>query len=140
MEIANCKLKIVNFKLQITDLCRLTISRPLGSRIVGVLFSALVVVPMIYVLSYAPFIRFRHGKSALAPEAALVSYDFEEDWLHGTHPFFAPVERLIDETWLAGPLRAWAGIWGCDQMFNQLRNNRQWNATLRRFERSSPTR
>jgi hypothetical protein len=86
------------------------------------LIAAVVVVTVLYVLSYAPYIRYRHGASGYPdfsglPESALALYDFDADWSSGTHRGFAPVERLIDETPLAAPLTLWARVWGCDQTF-----------------------
>jgi hypothetical protein len=109
------------------------------------LIAAVVVVTVLYVLSYAPYIRYRHGASGYPdfsglPESALALYDFDADWSSGTHRGFAPVERLIDETPLAAPLTLWARVWGCDQTFSELRGNRKWNAAVRRIERNSETR
>ena len=94
---------------------------------------------VLYVLSYAPYIRYRHGASGYPnlsglPETCLVLFDFDADWLQGSHRGFAPVEWLIDETPLTAPLRTWARVWGTQKTFAELQENRNLRASLRRLE------
>ena len=80
--------------------------------------TTLAVVLVGYVLSYAPYIQYRYGEDPPPPQAdsdgdyVMVSYDFDDPYFaENNHAFYAPVEWLIDETPVEGPMLWWAGVW-----------------------------
>lgn len=83
---------------------------------------ALIVSPFVYVLSYAPFVRFS-GRAEMGPAERLASlrrWEFENH-AFGTegslYPAYKPVDWLIDNTPLREPLFLWAGLWSVRDEF-----------------------
>lgn len=79
-----------------------------GSTIAAVL---LAILPLIYVMSYAPLYRWMHGGDLL--------HAFSSVW-HHPHPAwwetpYEPVFFITDHTPLDTPLLWWADVWGVKQ-------------------------
>lgn len=68
---------------------------------------ALIVFIVAYVLSYAPVYRVC-GFGPVSRGGRLVGYAPDHV------PFYRPVEWLMDNTPLSGPLYKWGGVWGCE--------------------------
>ena len=62
----------------------------------------LIMLPIMYVLSYAPTFRF------VGDPSAHTYIGFREDW----QELYRPVEWLTDTTPLREPLLFWSGLWG----------------------------
>lgn len=67
--------------------------------------------PIVYVLSYAPIVRFSEGPDRW--------FEVKEDY-----PLYHPVDWLIEQTPVREPFLGWAGIWGVRDRF-------QWAMELR---------
>jgi hypothetical protein len=78
------------------------------------------IVLIVYVASYAPFVRFRGGDR---PQVIWERVSVVEDRPYmviadGRRYFiYRPVDWLIDRTILREPLLAWAELWGVSDMF-----------------------
>lgn len=67
-----------------------------------------------YVLSYAPYIRWRDGSWDPSDFAGLVQIDFDDDAFSG-HLWYMPIESCLDEHWLPLTiLKPWNSLWGVD--------------------------
>jgi len=65
-----------------------------------------------YVLSYAPYIRYRYSIRKRPPRGVLVSYNMDTPYIvENRHTFYAPVEWLVDETPAKRPMLWWADVW-----------------------------
>lgn len=96
--------------------------------------AALLVLGVLYVLSYAPFVRLRGG----------IEYAPEDEW-GGFHPMiesygdgrdypaYKPVDWLIDRTPLRRPLFQWAGLF-------DVRSDMELAHSLRTFDPGPPPR
>jgi hypothetical protein len=73
---------------------------------------ALVIAPVVYVLSYAPVVR-SLVEADLAREDRGISLGIPESIIN--IPGYAPIEWLIDETPLRYPLLRWCGIFGIEE-------------------------
>jgi len=133
----NCKLKSVNFKLQIGELAKSIVEGIVQSaKPCGILLGVLGVAAILYVLSYSPFIRYSHGNYRRPTRVPyLASWEFNEDVLRGTYPAYAPVEWLIDNTVLSRPLNAWARICGVEEAHSDMAHNRRIRARVAELER-----
>ena len=68
-----------------------------------------ILLPGVYVLSYAPVVRFNAEplpETVFLPAPAPLEYEF-----------YKPVDWLIDNTLLETPLLGWAGLWGVRDEF-----------------------
>jgi hypothetical protein len=75
---------------------------------------AIVALPLVYVLSYAPYIRYQYGPSIEYETDGYVCvlYDFEDEYFsRNNHSLYAPVEWMTDNSTLGKPLKFWAGLW-----------------------------
>ncbi len=76
----------------------------------------LFVLPIMYVLSYAPVFRF------VGDPSAHTYIGFREDW----QELYRPVEWLTDTTPLREPLLFWSGLWGEEVEYDfRLRSDRR---------------
>ena len=70
--------------------------------------------PVLYVMSYAPLVRFREG--ADSPDSSLllsgVGSSLYYVYNKTEYPLYRPVDWLIEETPLDTPLLIWADLWG----------------------------
>src|SRR5262249_48622283 len=92
---------------------------------------------VLYALSYAPFVRSRHGnyrRPTPAPDV-LASLDFDEDVLRGTYRAYSPVEWLIDNTVLSRPLKMWARMCGVEEAHSDMAQNRRLRARVAEIEK-----
>lgn len=65
----------------------------------------LIVLPIVYVLSYAPVFRFKI-------DAVTGDFTMADPPREGWQELYRPVEWLIDSTPMREPLLAWARLWG----------------------------
>ena len=70
--------------------------------------------PFVYVLSYAPVVRV-NGREYI--QAGRVDFWVPSDGIR--FPLYKPVDWLIDNTPLRGPLFIWAGLWGVGGEFRE---------------------
>ena len=84
---------------------------------------AIVVLAVVYVLSYAPVVKWKGPYAIHNPHNGPIVFAYPVD---GTHlPMYRPVDCLIDETPLREPLLIWAGVWGACEAFEDARVNRE---------------
>ena len=79
--------------------------------------TGLVIVALLlaYVLSYAPYIRYRYGPPIVNDSCAMVSWDLDHPYFsHTTHPPYGMVEWLIDHSRLRKPLLPWSRLWNAE--------------------------
>lgn len=94
---------------------------------------AMILLPVLYVVSYAPFVRVcagtyterrTHRISVLDPSDVILPGDGSR------YPAYKPVDWLIDNTPIRGPMFWWADIWG-------VRDELERGADAREFLRES---
>lgn len=94
-------------------------SRRRGSHI-AICVIAVIATIVLYVGSYAPFVRFQGGDR---PEVSWerISATERQPYMRivdgRRYPAYRPVDWLIDRTPLQRPLLAWAELWAVDGMF-----------------------
>ena len=85
----------------------------------------MVVLPVLYVLSYAPVVRFYDGETEhdLDIPFPAGAHFIPADWLKladsSRYPPYKPIDWLIDNTPLQKPLYFWADIWGVHTAFEK---------------------
>jgi hypothetical protein len=78
----------------------------------NVVLACMLLVPPLYVLSYAPAVRIQAAREVSVPTLTAPLY-LDGDLL----PAYRPVDWLIDNTPLRRPLLWWAGVWGVEGHF-----------------------
>lgn len=94
----------------------------------------LVVTPILYVLSYAPVVRFcgpplEYQPPMVGPGNRATVYRLRE------YRSFAPVDWLIDNTPLKEPFFLWADLWGIREAFRQAALAREHAGHTRMIDR-----
>lgn len=80
----------------------------------------LIVLPVLYVLSYAPFVRASRGRYSARRTHRMSVLDPDDVVLPGAgsrYPAYKPVDWLVDNTVLTEPLLLWSGLWGVREYF-----------------------
>jgi hypothetical protein len=93
----------------------------------------LIVLPILYVLSYAPYLACRYEEPTPVSIGVFgPHFDLEDEYFsHNSHRFFQPVEWLIDHTPIVDPLDRWAAMWGVDHKM-------RLDSMLRYVDRNDP--
>ena len=86
-------------------------AKPRKPPLVNLTLVGVLVLPVLYVLSYAPVVRWKYDR--LPATDQFVGRPIDGSDL----PLYAPVDWLIDHTPLERPLFWWAGVWGMRQQF-----------------------
>jgi hypothetical protein len=91
--------------------------------------ACLVAFVLIYLASYAPYIRFRYGADRPHdPNVICWAYDHSDAWENETsRGFYVPVEWLIDHTSASRPIFWWADVCGAAV-------KSRYDATMRCYE------
>lgn len=95
---------------------------------------ALVGLCVLYVLSYAPVVRFTGGSEEPDPWHPFAGLVPPRPADSERFPIYAPIDWMIDHTPLARPLWWWAGLWGVRGDFEYAavvrEDDRKWEAEL----------
>jgi hypothetical protein len=97
-------------------------AKPRKPLLVNLTWAGILVLPVMYVLSYAPVVRWEYSR--LSTIDHLVGLPMDGSDL----PLYAPVDWLIDHTPLRRPFFWWAGVFGVRQQF-------ELSATYRHLKR-----
>lgn len=82
-------------------------AKPRPGLLVNLALATVLVLPILYVLSYAPVLRWRIGSDPRA-----IDQPRPDGLAH--LPGYGPVEWIHDRTPLTRPLLWWAEVWGCE--------------------------
>jgi hypothetical protein len=91
-------------------------SKPIGWPSAVIL--ALLALSLLYVLSYAPVVRWTARRTDPARETLFDGDDF---------PVYRPLDWLIYHTPLRTPLFAWASLFGAREQFESAYDQREWD-------------
>jgi hypothetical protein len=78
------------------------------------MFTTTLAAAIFYVLSYPPYLAIRYEKPGPVAIGVMgAHYDLDDEYFAKiNHPFYAPIEWLVDHTVLEKPISAWAMICG----------------------------
>lgn len=101
-----------------------------GPSITSLVTFFLIVTPLVYVLSYAPVVRFLALSEEVDSAEPFAGFMAPEPNDSREFPAYVPIDWLIDNTPIRRPLFAWSGAWGVREDF-------EYAAEVRLYERGA---
>ena len=91
---------------KVSDAIAMNLNRFIGVTVVGF---------VLYMASYAPFLRYKFGADRPPPEPGVWSCCFDDPYC--THAAYRPIETIVDRTPCKVIFRKWCELWGVQFRF-----------------------